>query len=80
MKIHYLNIYADFLAYYTLVNKSNETSQYQPDELDDNLIENNRQWSSYPLKIKEIISGETMQCCKVRQILQYHMLNKLVFP
>ena len=32
--------YSDFLAYYTLENKSSKTSEYQPDELDDNLIEN----------------------------------------
>ena len=27
-----------------------------------------------------MISGETMQCCKVRHILQYHMPNKLSSP
>ena len=32
--------YADFLAYYTLENKSNQICEYQPDELDNNLIEN----------------------------------------
>ena len=30
--------YAEFLAYYTLENKSNKTCEYQPDELDYNLI------------------------------------------
>ena len=30
-----------FLAYYTLENKSNKTCEYQPNKLDDNLIENN---------------------------------------
>ena len=32
--------YTEFLAHYTLRNKPSETVEYQPDELDDNLIEN----------------------------------------
>ena len=32
---------AEFLAYYTLGNKSGKTCEYRPVELDDNLIENN---------------------------------------
>ena len=32
--------YADFLAYYTLENKSNKLCEYQPDELDENVTEN----------------------------------------
>ena len=42
--------YAEFLAYYTLENKPNKTGEYQPDELDDNLIENNHEECSYPPK------------------------------
>ena len=68
--------YANFLAYYTLENNSNKTSEYQPDELDDNLIENNHEECPYPPKIKLIISGETMRYRKVRRILQYHVPNK----
>ena len=49
-----------FLAYYTLENKPNKTCEYQPDELDDNLIENNHEECSYPPKIKLMTSGETM--------------------
>ena len=44
--------YTEFLAHYTLENKSNKTCEYQPDELDDNLIENNHEKCSYPQKIK----------------------------
>ena len=33
--------YAEFLAYYTLGNKSGKTCEDRPVELDDNLIENN---------------------------------------
>ena len=35
--------YAELLAYDTHENKSNKTCEYQPDELDDNLIENNHE-------------------------------------
>ena len=38
------------LAYYTFENKSSNTGEYQPDELDDNLIENNHEECSYPPK------------------------------
>ena len=31
--------YAEFSAYYTLENKSSITGEFEPDELDDNLIE-----------------------------------------
>ena len=33
--------FAEFVAYYTLENKSNKTSEYHPDEFDESLIENN---------------------------------------
>ena len=61
--------YAEFLAYYTLESKSNNTCDYQPDELDDVLIENSHEECSYPKQIKMMNSGEKMRCCKVRRIL-----------
>ena len=60
--------YAEVLAYCTLENKSNKTGECQPDELDDNLTENNHEECSYFQKVKLMISGETMRCRKVRQI------------
>ena len=39
--------YAKFLAYYTIESKPNNTYDYQPDELNDNLIENNHEECSY---------------------------------
>ena len=69
--------FAEFLAYYTIENRSNKTSEYQLDELD-NLIENNHEEYSFPKKIKFMISGETMQCRKVRRIRRYHVPNKLL--
>ena len=72
--------YAEFLAYYTLENKSSNSCEYQPDELDDSLIEKNHDEPSYPKQIKLMISGETMRCRKVRRILQYRVSNKILHP
>ena len=72
--------YAEFLAYYTLENKSSNSREYQPDELDDSLIEKNHDESSYSKQIKLMISGERMRCHKVRRILRYHVPNKILYP
>ena len=61
--------HTEFLAYYTLENKSNKTYEYQSDELDDNLVENDNEGCSYSQQIELIISGETMRYCKVKRIL-----------
>ena len=58
--------YPEFSAYYTLENKPSKTGEYQPDELDDNLIENNPEECSYRQKLKLMILGEIMRCRKVR--------------
>ena len=39
--------YGEFLAYCTPENKSSKTCAYQPDKLDDNLIEDNHEKCSY---------------------------------
>ena len=39
--------YVELLLYYTLENISDKNCEYQPDELDDNLIENNHEECSY---------------------------------
>ena len=65
--------YAELLAYCTL--KSGKIFEYQPEEIDDNLIENNH---SYPKKIKLTVLGETMRIRIVRRILRYHVPNKLL--
>ena len=67
----------EFLTYYTFENKSSNTYHHQQDELDDNLIVNNHKECSYTPKIKLMISGETMHCRKVKQILQYNVPKKL---
>ena len=53
-KIQYLDdlCYTEFLGYYRLENKSSKTSQCEPNELDDNLIENNHEEYFYPQKIR----------------------------
>ena len=72
--------WAEFLAYYTFQNKSSNSCEYHPDELDDRLIEKNHEESSYPKQIKMMISGEKMWCRKVSIILRYHVPNKIVYP
>ena len=68
---------AEFLAYCRLETKASKTYDYQSD---DNLIEKKHEECSYPPIIKLMISGETMQCRKVRRILRYHVPNKLSAP
>ena len=68
----------EFLTYYTFENKSSNTYHYQQDELDDNLIVNNHKECSYTPKIKLMISGETMLCRKVKQILRYNVPKNLL--
>ena len=70
--------FAEFLAYCTLENKSSKTCEYQPDGLDDNLIENNHEEYSYPKKNQIDISRKIMRCRKVRRIHRYHVPNKLL--
>ena len=70
--------HSEFLTYYTLENKSTKTCEYQPNKLDDNLIENNNAECSYPKKIKLMILEETMWCRKVRQILKYYVPNRIL--
>ena len=50
--------YAEFLAYYTFESKSNNTCDYQPHELHDNLTENNHEKYFYSKQIKLMNSGE----------------------
>ena len=71
--------YAEFLVYYTLENKSTKTCEYPP-ELDDNFIENKHEECSYLKKIKLVISISTLRCQIARQILRYHLPNKLLTP
>ena len=47
--------YAEFLAYYTFENKPSNTGEYQPDELHNNLTDNNHGECSYPKNIKLMI-------------------------
>ena len=72
--------YAEFLSCYTLENKSSKTSEYQPDELDNNFTENNQEECSYPPKIKLLFSGETMRYRKLKRILRYQVPSKLLSP
>ena len=68
-KYHLLNdfSYTKFLAYYKPEKK--KTCEYKLDKLDESRIEKSHKECSYPKAIKLMISGETMRCHKVRQIL-----------
>ena len=62
---------AEFLAIYTLESKSCKTCEYKPDELDDNLIENNDVERSYPIRIKLMFSGMLQsKTCQINFYLQ----------
>ena len=56
--------YAECLAYYSLENKPSISCEYQPDELDDGLIQKNHEDFSYPNHIKLMISRERMWFAK----------------
>ena len=43
--------FPEILACYILEKKSNNISEYRPNESDDNLIENNHEECSYPQKL-----------------------------
>ena len=58
-----------------LKKESSNTGEYQPDELDDNMIENNHEECSYRKKSQFIILGEKMRCQKVKRIFRYNMPN-----
>ena len=72
--------YAEFLAYYTFESKSNNTCDYQPHELHDNLIENNHQKYFYSKQIKLMNSGEKMRCLQSKKNYQYHVPNEDLWP
>ena len=57
--------YAEFLAYCTLEDKSNNTCEYQPDQLEVISLKIIMKSVFFTRKTKLMISGETMQCRKV---------------
>ena len=60
-------------------NLTNTTCEYQPDNLDDNLIDKNHEDCSYLKKeIKSKTSGETMKCRKVRRALLYYVPKRIL--
>ena len=74
--------YAEFSAYY--INDTNRLkdsdSEYQPDELQDKLIDNNHEENGYPKQIKLMKSKQVMRCRKVRKVLRYHVPNSMLYP
>ena len=72
--------YAECFAYYTLENKSSNSCQHQPEELDETLIEKNHEDPSYPKQIKLMILGERIRCRQIRTILRHYVSNKILYP
>ena len=74
--------FAGFIAYYTPVSKNynDQQHEYQPNVLPDQLIEKNHEACAYPKTIKLMNCNKTMKCCKVTQVLRYHVPNKDRYP
>ena len=69
---------AEFSVYYTLENKSTKTCDISQTNLMIIWLRITMKSVLTPLKVKLIISGETMRCRKVRRIFRYHEPNKLL--
>ena len=64
-------VYLTILVRQNIYHITGKTTEYYPNDLDDNLIENTFEECCYPQQIKLMISGETIRCQKVRQFLRY---------
>ena len=72
--------YAEFLRYYTLSHKNNN-SDCQPNELEDELVERNHELiGGYPSLIPLMDSNEKLKCRKVPLILRFYEPNKIKRP
>ena len=73
---------AGFLEYYTPEYKSNKICEYQPDKLDDNLIENNNEQCYFPDKTKLTISGEknAISSNKINPSISISCTKYILFP
>ena len=69
--------YAEFLRYYYLIYESVH-NENQPEELTDNLLEDNNLCSpvNYPKILPLMSSKEKLHCRKVPFVLRYHVPNK----
>ena len=69
--------YAEFLRYYYLIYESVH-NENQPEELTDNLLEDNSLCSpvNYPKILPLMSSKEKLHCLKVSFVLRYHVPNK----
>ena len=73
--------YAEFLRYYYLIYKSIHNDN-QPEELTDNLVEDNSPCSpvNYPKIVPLMSSKEKLYCRKVPYVLRYHVPDKHKYP
>ena len=73
--------FAEFSRYYYLPSKPKyKENDYQPKELDDEIVEDNLNLEYlYPKDIK-LLSNEKMKCRKTPYVLQYYVPNKETKP
>ena len=55
-----------------------KTCEYNPDQLDNSLMENEHEVCSQLKNSNLMISREKMECCKVRQIHLYHVSTFII--
>ena len=71
--------FAEFLKLYQLVPKAEE-NDCQPEELNDEIIENNRSFVGQYPRILTTSSKEKLKCCKVNLVLRYNVPNRYKEP
>ena len=64
-----------FLGNYTLTNKPDE-NDCQPEELVEEIIEQNHDSSTYPKTIPLMSCSEKLRCRNIPLVLRYHVHNK----
>ena len=68
---------AEFSPYHYLPsNPKYKEDDYQPDELDDEIVEDISNSDYLYLKDIKLLSNEKMKCCKTPYVLQYYVPNK----
>ena len=73
--------FAEFLRYYYLAPFKSKDNDYQPEILQDDLVEHNHVLgNNYPTQIPMMSSNEKLKCRKVPYVLKYYVPNKHTKP
>lgn len=70
--------YEEFLRYYCVIYNTVRENDYQPQELKDEVVDENHNLSKipYPKIIPMMSSKEKLKCQKIPLVLQYHFPSK----